>query len=69
MSLGSGLWVPVSLADLFETCPMWVMRSPRGSARWRRSCMKCWSCDHVGDNIGCWANGRVMVVIEMVVEE
>ena len=28
-----------------------------------------WSCDHVGDKIGCWAIGEVMVVIEMVVDE
>ena len=27
------------------------------------------SCDHVGDKIGCWAIGEVMVVIEMVVDE
>ena len=26
-------------------------------------------CDHVGNNMGCWAIGEVMVVIEMVVEE
>ena len=38
-------------------CPMWPVRSPRGSARWCKSCMECWSCDHVGDNIGCWAIG------------
>ena len=38
-------------------CPMWAMRSPRGSARWCKSCRECWSCDHVGDNIGCWAIG------------
>ena len=25
--------------------------------------------DHVGDNIGCWAIGEVMVVIEMVVDD
>ena len=28
-----------------------------------------WSCDHVGDKIGCWAIGEVMVVIEMVMDE
>ena len=30
--------------------------------------MKCWCCDYVGDNIGCWAIMVVMVVIEMVVD-
>ena len=50
--------------------PMLVgMKSPRGSARWCRSCMKCWCCDYVGDNIGCWAIMVVMVVIEMVVDD
>ena len=31
--------------------------------------MKCWCCDYVGDNIGCWAVMVVMVVIEMVVDD
>ena len=48
---------------------MWAMRSPRGSASWCKSCRECWSCDHVGDNIGCWAIMVVMVVIEMVVDD
>ena len=26
-------------------------------------------CDHVGNNMGCWAIGDVMVVIKMVVDE
>ena len=46
---------------------MWAMRSLRGSARWCKSCRECWTlvqCDYVGDNIGCWAIGEVMVVIE-----
>ena len=30
--------------------------------------MKCWCCDYVGDNIGCWAIMVVMVVIEMGVD-
>ena len=28
-------------------------RSPRESTRWCMSCLKCWICDNVGDNIGC----------------
>ena len=44
-------------SKLVWRCPMWAMRSPRGSARWCKSCRECWSCDHVGDNIGCWAIG------------
>ena len=31
--------------------------------------MTSWCCDYVGDNIGCWAVRKVMVVIEMVVDE
>ena len=30
--------------------------------------MKCWCCDYVSDNIGCWAIRVVMVVIEVVVD-
>ena len=55
-------------------CPMWNMRSPRGSARWCRSCTRCLSwCFfyHDGDNIYVcfWAIGEVMGVIEMVVDK
>ena len=38
-------------------CPMWAMRSPRGSARWCKSCREYWSCDHVGDNVCWWSIG------------
>ena len=44
-------------SKLVWRCPMWAMRSPRCSARWCKSCRECWSCDHVGDNIGCYAIG------------
>ena len=50
--------------------PMLVgMKSPRGSARWCRSGMKCFCCDYVGDNISCWAIMVVVVVIEIVVDD
>ena len=38
-------------------CSMWAMRSPRGSARWCKSCREYWSCDHVGDNVCWWSIG------------
>ena len=47
-------------SKLVWRCPMWAMRSLRGSARWCKSCRECWTleqCDYVGDNIGCWAIG------------
>ena len=47
--------IPKNCHRFLGKCPMWSLRSPRGSARWRRSCMTSWCCDYVGDNIGCWA--------------
>ena len=44
----------ISLVGKKRGCPMWAMRSPRGSVRWCKSCRECWSCDHVDDNTGCW---------------
>ena len=44
-------------SKLVWRCPMWAMRSPRGSARWCKSCREYWSCDHVGDNVGFWSIG------------
>ena len=44
-------------------CPMWAMRSPKGSARWCKSCRECWCCDHVGENIGFWTIWLVMILM------